>query len=183
MGEGQPGGQSRPGEGEPGGEGQPGNGGQPMELGTGFVPASPEVTAQQIAGAEANAAASQAMAAAAQAGQAAGKTPGQGQGQSPMPMPGASSSTASKGGAAKGGESADNQKPPMGDLTLDPAAEGDSRGDKAEQDANAAGQKFEGEPWFARLPPNLRAAIQAKARGKAPRGYEERLRRYFESVE
>jgi len=29
----------------------------------------------------------------------------------------------------------------------------------------------------------LRSAIQSKARGKAPRGYEERLRRYFESVD
>jgi hypothetical protein len=41
--------------------------------------------------------------------------------------------------------------------------------------------KLENETWFAKLPPSVRAAIQAKSRGKAPRGYEERLRRYFES--
>ena len=33
------------------------------------------------------------------------------------------------------------------------------------------------------IPPSLRTAIQSKARGKAPRGYEERLRRYFESID
>jgi hypothetical protein len=161
-----------------------------MGLGTGFVPASPEVTAQQIAGAPANSAAAQAMAAAAAAppgapmpgqGQAGSPMPGQGQAQ--QPMDGAASSTASKGGAAKGGDTANNQQPPPGDLSLDPAAEGDSRGDKAERDADVAGLKFAREPWFANLPQGLKDAIQAKARGKAPRGYEERLRRYFESVD
>jgi len=38
-------------------------------------------------------------------------------------------------------------------------------------------------PWFARLPPELRRAIRARAAGRAPRGYEERLRRYFESID
>ena len=39
------------------------------------------------------------------------------------------------------------------------------------------------EPWFARLPPSLRQAIQAQARQRPPRGYEERLRRYFGSAD
>jgi hypothetical protein len=98
-------------------------------------------------------------------------------------MDGAASSTASKGGAAKSGDSSNNQKPMPGDLTLDPPPDADSRGEKADQDADAAALKFAREPWFAKLPPGLKAAIQAKARGKAPRGYEERLRRYFESVD
>lgn len=98
-------------------------------------------------------------------------------------MPGAASSTASTGGAATGGDSSNNQKTPEGDLQLAPAAEADSRGQQANQDSDAAARKLEGEPWFAKLPPSLRTAIQSKARGKAPRGYEERLRRYFESVD
>jgi len=156
----------------------------PTELGTGFVPASPEVTAQQIAGAQANSAA-QAIAAAGQPGQPMpGEGQGQpGQGQAKSPMQGASSQAASKGGAAKSGDTSNNQKPPPGDLSLDPAADGDSRGEKVDQDAAAAELKFAREPWFAKLPPGLKQAIQAKARGKAPRGYEERLRRYFESVD
>jgi hypothetical protein len=42
---------------------------------------------------------------------------------------------------------------------------------------------FRDEPWFTKLPPSLRKAIEARARRRAPRGYEERLRRYFESVD
>ena len=163
-----------------------------MELGTGFVPSSPEVTAQQIAGAQALAQAAAAQAAAPPMpgqGQAPGQptAPGQGQpmgqGQAQTPMPGAASPTATKGGVASAGESANNQKAPEGELQLAPAAEGDSRGQQAAQDSDAAGLKFAKEPWFAKLPPSLRGAIQSKARGKAPRGYEERLRRYFESVD
>jgi len=63
------------------------------------------------------------------------------------------------------------------------APNADSRGNAADQDSTQAKLKFEDEPWFAKLPPSLRASIQSKARGKAPRGYEERLRRYFESVD
>jgi hypothetical protein len=98
-------------------------------------------------------------------------------------MPGQASSTASTGGAAAQGESANNQKAPPGDLQSAPVPEADSRGQAANLEADAARLKFEAEPWFAKLPPSLRSAIQSKARGKAPRGYEERLRRYFESVD
>jgi hypothetical protein len=98
-------------------------------------------------------------------------------------MPGQASSTASTGGAATQGKSSDNQKAPPGELQSAPAAQADSRGQAGEGDSDAARQKFEAEPWFAKLPPSLRSAIQSKARGKAPRGYEERLRRYFESVD
>jgi hypothetical protein len=44
-------------------------------------------------------------------------------------------------------------------------------------------RKVEKEAWFAKLPPDLRKAIQARSRRPAPRGYEERLRRYFESLD
>lgn len=39
------------------------------------------------------------------------------------------------------------------------------------------------EPWFARLPEQLREAIRMRGRPQPPRGYEERLKRYFESVD
>ena len=90
---------------------------------------------------------------------------------------------ASKGGAAKGGESENNQDQPKGDLQTAEAPMADSRGELAERDVTAGGFQSEAEAWFAKLPPSLRAAIQAKSRGKAPRGYEDRLRRYFESVD
>jgi hypothetical protein len=98
-------------------------------------------------------------------------------------MEGASSSTAKKGGAAKGGKTASNQKAKKGDVETADAADADSRGEAGGQDAASGGQRIESEAWFARLPPSLQSAIQAKSRGKAPRGYEERLRRYFESID
>jgi hypothetical protein len=108
---------------------------------------------------------------------------GQGMGESKTPMQGASSPNATAGGAAKGGSPTNNQESPEAPLELNKAPQADSRGQAANQDSDATGQKFEKEPWFAKLPPNLRKAIEAKSRRDAPRGYEERLRRYFESVD
>jgi hypothetical protein len=150
------------------------------QLGTGLVPSSPQITAKQIAGPTANAAA--AKMAAALKGKGKGQA-GKSEGESETPQEGASSSTAKKGGAAKGGKTATNQKAAKGDLESAAAADADSRGELANQDTTARGSKLESEAWFAKLPPSLQSAIQAKSRGKAPRGYEERLRRYFESVD
>ena len=201
MGEGQPG---KPG--QPPGQGQPSGASQlggaqpsagPTELGSGFVPSSPQITAQRIAGPQASAQAADTLAAAANlpmpgssqqtpspdAGQTAQGNQPMGQGASQQPMAGPASPMAAKGGNAVAGESQNNQKPPPGELQLENAAQGDSRGQQANQDAELAKSKFAEEPWFARLPPKLQSAIQSKARGKAPRGYEERLRRYFESID
>ncbi len=177
------------------GEGQGqgmGQGQSPQGLGTGFVPNSPEVTAQQIAGQAANAAAQAALGQAQGQGQGQqgmgqgqgeGQQPGMGEGQGSEAKPGANSSTGESGGVSQKGNSTDNQKSPDKPLDLKNAPEGDSRGEKAAQDANTTAQKFEKEPWFTKLPPNLRKAIEAKSRREAPRGYEERLRRYFESTD
>jgi len=42
---------------------------------------------------------------------------------------------------------------------------------------------FSSEPWFAKLPAEVRNAIRAQAQRPSPHGYEERLRRYFEGLE
>src|SRR5262249_25939341 len=133
--------------------------GQPSQLGTGMVPASPQITAKQIAGPQANAAAASAMAqamAAAMKGQGQGE-PGQGQGESEMPKEGESSSAAKKGGAAKGGKTANNEKGKKGELETADAADADSRGELGGQDASGGGLKVESEPWFAKLPPALQS--------------------------
>jgi hypothetical protein len=222
MGEGQPAGEAMPAEGQPTGEGQPmaqgepagemqpaapgepAGEGQPMpagqgqpapsqaELGTGFVPESPEVTAAQIAGSQAMAEAAETLAQAQMASQAQGQTPATAQAQSQVPgqaqpteqpKPGPSSSLASAGGVSVGGDSSENQATPENPLELQPPADGDSRTADGDEDADAKERKFKEEPWFAKLPPELRNAIRARARNRAPRGYEERLRRYFESID
>jgi hypothetical protein len=62
-------------------------------------------------------------------------------------------------------------------------ADSDGATSGEESSARIAARKFSDEVWFAKLPPTLRNAIEAKATRPPPRGYEERLRRYFESDE
>ena len=58
---------------------------------------------------------------------------------------------------------------PPGELQPADAANADSRGQLDGQDAAVIGSgRVESEPWFAKLPPNLRSAIQSKSRGKPP---------------
>jgi hypothetical protein len=59
----------------------------------------------------------------------------------------------------------------------------DGRAGERSGDADAAGKSFEREPWFARLPPEMRKAIRAKSQRRAPRGYEEKLDRYFQNID
>jgi hypothetical protein len=188
-----PAGEAQPGQGQgqppatPGdlaGQGAPGAQ-SPSTMGTGFVPQSPQVTAQQVAGAQALSQAAQALAqAAGQPGAPGSPQPGQGQpapGQTAQtPTPGAPSSTSNTGGAAVAGSQTQNQETPEGPLSLQTAAQADSRAADSAEDSAAAARRFAEDPWFARLPPSLRSAMQSKVRRAPPRGYEELLRRYFE---
>ncbi len=166
----------------------------PAAMGTGFVPQSPGVTAQQIAGPDALSQAAQALAQAmgqptspGSSAEGAAKTPAasaqaasQGGQPAPSPTAGAPSSTANVGGAAKAGGPTENQESPEGKLALATAAKADSRAGDSQDDSAAAARRFAEDPWFAKLPPNLRNAMQSKVRRSPPRGYEELLRRYFE---
>jgi hypothetical protein len=166
----------------------------PAAMGTGFVPQSPGVTAQQIAGPDALSQAAQALAQAlgqptspGSSAEGAAKTPAasaqaasQGGQPAPSPTAGAPSSTATVGGAAKAGGPTENQESPEGKLALETAAKADSRAGDSQDDSAAAARRFAEDPWFAKLPPNLRNAMQSKVRRSPPRGYEELLRRYFE---
>jgi hypothetical protein len=147
-------------------------------LGTQMVPASPEVTAKQIAGQEANAAAATAMAAAMK-GQG---QPGQTQGQTDAAQPGEQAAKGQKGKGGKPGDTASDQPPEDADAEKAPM-DSDSRAKAPGEDIVAGPGSVQNESWFSKLPPQIRSAIQGKARSQPPRGYEERLRRYFESVD
>jgi hypothetical protein len=55
----------------------------------------------------------------------------------------------------------------------------DSGNQPAEKDARKQAE----EPWVMNLPPELRQAIRANSQQRPPRGYEDRLQRYFKSVD
>jgi hypothetical protein len=184
----------------------------PGAMGSRFVPSSPEVTAEMIAGPNALAQLSAAQASASSAqGQGQGRGPGQaqsqaqGQGHGPSQgegqgqgqgqaaaqtatqgQPGAAAAGGAGGGSSQGGQPAENA--PRLEFPLTPlgsTSRADSRtpnGAPSPAD-HRPDSGVENAPWFARLPADLREAIRAKSRRPAPRGYEERLKRYFESIE
>jgi hypothetical protein len=92
----------------------------------------------------------------------------------------------SGGGLSRPGPEAQNPRPleaPLTDQTQ-PAQRSPSEPGRRTGDITVSPEKaLEQAPWFARLPPELRAAIRAQAQGRPPRGYEERLRQYFQNLE
>ena len=164
---------------------------QERQLGMGLVPNSPEYTADRIAGDKALGSAEKALgpnsksSTGKKSNSRGDSETGKRAGQSQQPAADSeSASSSSAGTAAKGGAEQQNAKSTDAPASQNPAEKSDSRTADG-QGAGAVGGdlKFDKEPWFAKLPPELRNAIQAKSRGKAPRGYEERLKRYFENID
>lgn len=165
----------------------------PAELGTGFVPDSPEVTAQRMAGPKAPPPFLAKNAAKAKRPGKAGKPtdepsdsnfpdapPEDDRGEDPS----AKSPTALAQSAQKGQQSKKpNSKNQSDDEKPSDPNEGESAGGLANRDSDAASQQFKEDAWFAKLPPDLRQAIRAKSQRRPPKAYEERLRRYFQSSE
>lgn len=151
-------------------------------LGTKFVPSSPDVTAAMIAG-------NQALQRAAALDPSGSRArPGQGQ-----------TGTGQPSAAAGQSESADGEPDPNlptdapGDSQTAPGESAAGKPLQGLSDQTAGAEKREAaaqakrpvrdEPWLLRLPPELRQAIRARAQRPAPRSYEDRLQRYFESLD
>ena len=119
--------------------------------------------------------------------QSQSQSPSQSQSQSPsqQPQEGATSATAQGGGASKEGQFAENEATKDESLALKDTngPTGNSQTGSKKGDRDIQTRKLEQQPWFAKLPPELRAAIRADSQRRAPRAYEERLRRYFQAVE
>ena len=94
-----------------------------------------------------------------------------------------SSKSKQNGEQSKSDSSKKQQGDQQSDMPGDTPAEGDSDAGGEGEDSTVEAKRFDGDPWFAKLPPSLRKAIQARARRNAPKGYEERLRRYFQSID
>jgi hypothetical protein len=153
-------------------------------MGTGFTPQSAEATAEMIAGQQAQAASEQARQAQAAAqdsgqqaqGQQSGQQPGQqGQGQSPASQQ--ADQTPGQPDSQSQAEGMSDDPNRQGGGTKQSGVHGDSAAD-----ATVGQPPVENEPWFAKLPPETQESIRTKARRPAPRGYEDKLRRYFDSI-
>jgi hypothetical protein len=178
---------------------------QSAELGTGFVPDSPEATARLMADPELLAQLSEMMkaaladatenqdnaaaqAAATEAGQPAtsesptAQPPGTGQ-----PPQNAQASQQSKGGGPSDvGLETENQPTKDDPLnvvdTATPSKDGRTP-NSTDRTRQIESRQLRQAAWFAKLPAELRNAIIAGSQRRAPRAYEDRLRRYFESLE
>jgi hypothetical protein len=58
-----------------------------------------------------------------------------------------------------------------------------SPGGKRKGDAALTRRKLASEPWFTKLPPEVQNTIRRCTKRDPPRGYEQRLRCYFENVD
>jgi hypothetical protein len=173
-----------------------------VDLGTSFIPKSPDVTARLMVGPQGRAALKAAQrdldAAARRTGKfdpkksalanklAKKETTGTPMDPDDAPPHNASSQTTSDFSSSK--RTSQTANADVKDGPAHKMDEGtkvtDSRGETArEGDEAPVLRKFEESPWFARLPPELRKSLRGNARQRAPRAYEEKLRKYFESVD
>jgi hypothetical protein len=118
---------------------------------------------------------------------------GQGQGQDMGMGMGQTAGPGGAGGSAQGTATEQNRqnsganndqgsvqftdKPSGGAGPERPAVAAQGRDTKVEQ------RNFEKEPWFTRLPPEVREAIRSSSERRPPRGYEDRLKNYFKSLD
>lgn len=160
---------------------------------TGFVPQSPELTAKMLAGPQLSEAMQQAAGAAQQAAAAqanASTSP------NAQPLETNSSSQSATGepqtnqgsnmqAARSASGAAENEGIKDGPLQDQPEGTdlGQSTAGQRAGDADVGTRQFLEQAWFAKLPPELRKSLQAGTQQRAPKAYEDRLRRYFQSAE
>lgn len=188
---GQPGGQPSPS--SQASAGSPQQGQQPgsPSMGTGVVPQSAEITAQQILGPEALEALQQAMAAAAASAAAQAGNPSATQNPPPNqpgpPQQGNQTASTNSSALSKSQPGSPTENQPQADSPLTKMPEGtdlrDDRSGNRQGDSDATGRALREEPWFAKLPPELQKSLRGGVNQRAPRAYEERLRKYFQSVD
>lgn len=178
------------GEAHPPGQGEAGNpiANKPGALGTGFVPKSPQLTAEMMAGPKAQQAAQKALGNQLSADSHTSKS---------QPVPSGQTNDAAEGQQVpsehgpskltkKDGNATINQKVKDGPLDKQPEgtdAAGKPSNKAREKEENILARQLKNESWFAKLPPELRKSIRAGAGQKPPRAYEDRLKKYFESVD
>jgi hypothetical protein len=159
-----------------GGSPPPDNG----QMGMQFTPATADTTASMLAGKKAlqSLAETDQLPASSSTPKPSRGTPRNGEvgqkfnsGQALQPRSGSQQTTQPTAATDKSAQSTSGQQSPEGQMANSSA------------DSKLGERTFHEEPWVAKLPPELRQAIRAQSQRPPPRGYEGRLRRYFENVD
>ena len=113
-----------------------------------------------------------------------GEAPGS-ENSSPAQQPSATSDAGEGGSSQPGGETKNGELKQGALEEAEATGRNPSKPSKSgrDGDANGPSSRKRQPAWFAKLPPELRNAIRSNTQQRAPRAYEERLRRYFESLE
>jgi hypothetical protein len=161
------------------------------DLGTGFLPESPETTADLIAG-------EQPLAATDASGQQSNSLSANSQQASSQQASSQQASSQQASSQQASSQQASSQQPPgqsgtsggrdgeardNGPLQQTAAVDRGSAAGSREGDTSLDEKAFERDAWFAKLPPEVRKAIRADSKRRAPRGYEEKMDRYFKNIE
>jgi hypothetical protein len=155
---------------------QPGELPKTTQMGKGLAPTTPEATAQMMAGPQALE----------QLAQVETSSSPPKSGSAPGNVATAPSQQATKGQPGPSGKQAQQHSELSSQFAQATESSQPSVNNTGRSAADVAvnGNRPKGdEPWMAKLPAELRAAIRAEAQRPAPRGYEERLRNYFKNVE
>lgn len=172
-----------------------------IDLGTGFVPKSPEVTAKMMAGREAQKAMQAARDNSKLRDRARG-VPAKSNSKTsalmkrmskakedylaanPQDIPDFQTTAGfSQSKQASQTENSAVKQGPAHKLDEGTKVSESSGGGSRDGDASESSRSLRNAAWFTRLPPELRSSFRANAQQRAPRGYEETLRKYFESVD
>jgi hypothetical protein len=169
-----------------------------MDLGAGFIPKSPQITAKMMLGLRARSALKAAdvdldrvarglrRQPADPRAELAEKIHGKRESVEPDEAPDETTSeSAAEFSQAKKASQAENagvKEGPIEKLDEGTDVADGASGTRSSDEAQRL-RKFQEAAWFARLPPELRKSLRANAQQRAPRAYEERLRKYFESVD
>ena len=98
-----------------------------------------------------------------------------------MPMPPSQAQSPPLGGAVTPATQIPNVPP-----VPTPATESGPRATAAgagQGDVTADGERPGEEPWLVKLPPEVQKAIRASSTERPPRGYEEKLERYYKALD
>ena len=158
-------------------------------LGTSFISNSPDLTAEMMAGAAAKRASERALQQQVPMSESSTGDPRDNSNQSsesqegdPITSENSSSSRLSK----RDGPATINQRVKNGAIERQresTAASGAPSNQSRETEQGIGSRRLQEEAWHAKLPPELRKSIRAGVSQKPPRAYEERLKKYFQSVD